>query len=68
MGVAEDNGHCPFELPANQHSRFGPSGLDHSEKLFMGYPFFGSCLPIIGIQIPNKFNSKTGVYNFVAIY
>jgi hypothetical protein len=20
--------HCPFELPANQHSQFGPSGLD----------------------------------------
>ena len=20
--------HCPFELPAKQHSRFGPSGLD----------------------------------------
>ena len=33
-----------------------------------GIQYFGSCIPPIGIQIPNKFNSKTGVYDFVAIY
>ena len=43
-------------------------GFLHCEKLFMGYPYFGSFIPPIGIQIPNKFNSKAGVYDFVAIY
>ena len=56
------------EKPGQMASAVFQGPDNHCENLFMGYRFFGSCIPPIGIQIPNKFNSKTGVYDFVANY